>query len=170
MSCIRDRDSWKSLQAIFTIFPCSFLCREEMMLWTGPAWKYWEYWNHYTFLRQLPKVSVEHPCSFLPLLSPPQILQQTKGSHKVESSLCTEFSSDEAGTLLLTALRQPQLQTIWSAIDGGHKDIQSCKNSWKFVLKGEIQYKTDIFCGFYFIASIFCYGKLRTIFLLFAIT
>lgn len=95
--------------------------------------------DHYTFLCQLPKTSVEHPSSFLSLLPPSQILQEIKGSHKVENSLCAEFSSDEVGTLLLTTLRQPQLQTIRSSIDGGHKDIQSCKNSLKFLLKREIQ-------------------------------
>lgn len=76
--------------------------------------------DHYTFLCQLPKISLQHPSSFLSLLSPFQILQEIKGSHKVESSLCAGFSSDEVGTLLLTALRQPQLQTIQSSIDGGH--------------------------------------------------
>lgn len=67
------------------------------------------------------------------------MLQEIKRFHKVESSLCAEFSSDEVGTLPLTTSRQPQLQTIRSSIDGGHKDIQSCKSSLVFVLKGEIQ-------------------------------
>lgn len=82
---------------------------------------------------------MEHPSSFLCSLPPPQILQEIKGPHKVESSLCAEFSSDEVGTLLLTTLRQSQLQTIRSSIDGGHKDIQSCKNNLKMILKGGIQ-------------------------------
>lgn len=63
--------------------------------------------------------SVEHASSFLSLFPPPQILQEIKGSHNVESSLCAEFSSDEVATLLLNTLRQPQLQTIQSPIDGG---------------------------------------------------
>lgn len=79
-----------------------------------------------------------YPSSLLSFLPPPQILQEIKRSHKVESSLLTEFSSDEVGTLLLPTLSQTQLQTITNAIDGGHKDIQSCKTSLKLVLKGEI--------------------------------
>lgn len=59
---------------------------------------------HYTFLWQPPKVSVEYPSSLLSLLPPPQILQEIKGSYKIESSLWTEFSSDEVGTLLLPTL------------------------------------------------------------------
>lgn len=59
---------------------------------------------HYTFLWQPPKTSVEYPSSLRSLLPPPQILQKIKGSHKIESSLWTQFSSDEVGTLLLPTL------------------------------------------------------------------